>query len=100
MTDCIVTRNSKQIKKIPISHEQYLRDQLTLHTGYPVDRILKQYETLSTDQVQNNTSNKRREEIYTNKHSDIQTSDTQGHTINIVPNNTEVTENSEQTGGD
>ena len=32
-----------------------------------------------------------------NKHGDIQSSDTQGHTINIVPNNRKLTENSEQT---
>ena len=39
------------------------------------------------DKVQSNTNNKRREETYTNKHGDIQISDTQGHFINIVPNN-------------
>ena len=35
-----------------------------------------------------------------NKHSDIQISDTQGHTINIVPNNRELTMNIEQTVSD
>ena len=60
-----------------------------------MDRILKQYETLSMDK-----NKKRREETYMNKHSDIQISDTQGHTINIVPNNRELTENSEQTVSD
>ena len=48
---------------------------------------------------------KRREETYrnrkhTNKHSNIQISDTQGHTVNIVPNNRELTENSEKTVSD
>ena len=62
-----------------------------------MDNILKQYEKLYMDKVQSNTKHKRREETYINKHSDIQISDTQGHTINIVPNNRELTENSEQT---
>ena len=34
-----------------------------------------------------------REETHMNKHSDIQNSDTQGHTINIVPSNREITVN-------
>ena len=51
----------------PITAEQYLRNQLTLHTDDLVDRILKQYVTLSIDKVQNNTSNKRTEETYTKK---------------------------------
>ena len=83
-TGCIVTRNSQHIKTTPITAEQYLRDQLTQDMDDPVDRILKQYETLSTDKVQSNTNNKRRGN--THKHSDIEISDIQGHTINIVPN--------------
>ena len=39
------------------------------------------------DKVQSNASNKKREETYMNKHREIQISDTQGHTINIDPNN-------------
>ena len=44
------------------------------------------------DEMQSNNSNKRREETDTNrthmvKHSEIQISDTQGHTINIVSYN-------------
>ena len=62
-----------------------------------MDRILKQYETLLIDKVHNNTNNKSRKETYVNKHSDMQSSHTQGHTINIVPNNRELTENIEQT---
>ena len=42
-TGYIVTRNSKHIKTMPITTEQYLRDQITQHTDDPVDRILKQY---------------------------------------------------------
>ena len=97
MTGCIVARNSKQIKTTLITAEQYLRDQLAQHTDDSVDR---QFETLSMDKVQSNNSNKRREETHTNKKSDIQISDTQGHTINIVPNSRELTENSEQTVSD
>ena len=37
---------------------------------------------------------------HTIKHSVIQIRDTQGHTINIVPNYRELTENSEQTVSD
>ena len=39
MTSCIVTRNAKHIKTALIMAEQYIRDQLTQHTGDPVDRI-------------------------------------------------------------
>ena len=102
MAGCIVTRNIKHIKTIPFTAKQYLRDQLTQHTDHPVDRILKQYETPSMDKVQSNNSNKWREETHTNrthmnKHSDIQICDTQGHTVNTVSNNRELTENSDQT---
>ena len=56
--------NNKHIKTKPIITEQYLRDVLAWHTDDLVDRILKHYETLSTDKVQSNTSNKRRKETY------------------------------------
>ena len=45
-TGHIVTRNSKLSKTTPITAEQYLRDQCTWHRADPVDRILKQNETL------------------------------------------------------
>ena len=82
MTCHIVTKNSKHIKTSTITAEQYLRNQLTQHTDDPVDRILRQYETFSTDKVHSNNSNKRREETHVNrthrnKYSDIQISDTQ-----------------------
>ena len=93
-----LTRNSKDIKTTPITAEQYLRDQLTQHTDDPVNRILKMYETLFTDKVQSNITMKTGGKIH--KHSDIQISNTQGHTINIVPSNIELTENSEQTVSD
>ena len=70
-TGHIVTRNSKPIKIIPIIAEQYLSNQLIQHTDDPLDKIFKQYETLSPDKVQSSTSNNRREEAYMNKHSDI-----------------------------
>ena len=40
-TGCIITRNSKHFKTTPIATEQYLRDQLTLQTEDPLDKILK-----------------------------------------------------------
>ena len=97
MIGCKVTRNSKQIKTTLITAEQYFRDQPVQHTDDSVDR---QYETLSMDKVQSNNCNKRREETHTNKNSDIQIGDTQGHTINIVPNSRKLTEDSEQTVSD
>ena len=53
----------------------------------------------SMDKVQGNSNNKRREETDKNKHINIQISYTQEQTINIVPNNRELTESSEQTIG-
>ena len=50
--------------------------------------------------MQSSTNNKTREETYMRKHSDIQISDTQGHTIYIVPNDRGLTENRKQTGSD
>ena len=76
-TGHIVTRNRKHIKITPIKAEPYLRDQLTWHTDVDMDRILKQYETLSMDRVQSSTSNKRREKTCMNKLIDIHISNTQ-----------------------
>ena len=92
VTGYIVTRNSKHIKTTPITAEQYLKDHLTQHTNDLVERMLKQYETLSMDKVQSNNKSKRRGETHMKrthivKHSDIQIRDTQGHAMNIVPNN-------------
>ena len=39
--------------------------------------------------MQNNDKNRRREETDMNNHSHMQTSSTQGHTINNIPNNQE-----------
>ena len=50
--------------------------------------------------MQGNSSNKKREEIDIKKHNFIQISDTQEHTINVVPSNRELTESSGQTGSD
>ena len=61
-TGCIINRNSKHIKAKPITAEQYLRDQLTQHTEDPLDKILKQYEKLSIENVPHNPNNRRREE--------------------------------------
>ena len=83
-TGCIITRNSKHIKTTPITAEQYLRDQHTHHAEDPLDKILKQYESLSQYNVPKNAKNRRREETYMNNHSDTQTSNTQGHTISNI----------------
>ena len=46
-TGCIITRNSKYIKTAPITPEQYLRDQLAWQIEDHLNKILKQYESLS-----------------------------------------------------
>ena len=69
-TGCIITRNSKHIKTTLITAEQYLRDQLTQHTEDPLDKILKQYESLSLHNVQNDDKDRRREEADVNNHND------------------------------
>ena len=95
-TDHMITGKSKHIKTTPISAEHYLRDQLTWHTEDPVDKIFKQYETLAPYTVPNYAKN-RREETYMNNHSDMQTSNTQGHNISNVQNNWDHTGIIEQT---
>ena len=90
-TGCIITRNSKHIKTTPITTEQYLRDKLTWHKEDPLDKILKQYKTLSPYNVPNNAKNRRKEETYMNNHSDTQTCNTQGCNISNVPFNWEHT---------
>ena len=85
-TGCIITGISKHIKKTPNTAEKFLRDQLTQHTEYPLDKILKKYETLCPYNVPNNAKNRRRMETYINNHSDMQTRKTQGHTMINVPN--------------
>ena len=72
----IIPRNSKHIITIPITVEQHFRDQLTQHTEDPLDKILKQYETISPYNVPNNAKNRKREATYMNNYSDMQTSST------------------------
>ena len=82
---------------MPILSEQYLRDQLIQHTEHPLDKIFKQCETHSKYNVPNNAKNRRREVPYMNNYNDMQTSNTQGHTISNVSNNQEHTRIVEQT---
>ena len=96
----IVTRNSKHVKMTSITAEQYLRDQLAQHIDDLIDKVLEHHEKLSTDKVQGNSSNKSKEETEMNKHNNIQVSDTEEHTINIVSNKRELTESSKQTVSD
>ena len=84
---CIITRTSKHIKSTPITAEQYLRDQLTQHTEDPLDKILKQYESLSPHNMPKNYKDRRREETDINNHNDTQIRIAQGHTKNKTPNN-------------
>ena len=100
-TGCIITRNKKHIKTTPITSEQFLRDQLTQHAEDPLDKILKQYESLSPHNVQNNDKDTRREETGVNNHNDTWISIAQGHTINNTPNNhehTSITEKAPRNG--
>ena len=82
-----IPRNSKHIKTTPITAEQYLRDQLNWHAGDPLDKILKQTESLFPHNVQNNDEERRREETDMNNNSDTRTSSAQGHTLNNTQNN-------------
>ena len=50
--------------------------------------------------MQGNSNNKRREETDANKHDNIQVSDRQEHTINVLPNKEELTKRSEHTVSD
>ena len=96
-TGCIINRNSKCIKATPIKDKQYPRDQLNQHAEDPPDKILKQYEKLSLENVPYNPSSRRKEEICMNNKSDTQNSNTQEHMINNVLNNQEQTGNIKQT---
>ena len=58
----------------------YIRDQCPQHMEDPLDKILKQYESLSPHNVQNNDKDRRREETNINNYNDTQTSIAQGHT--------------------
>ena len=70
-TGCFITRNSKHFKTTPITVEQYLRDESTQHTGHPLDKILKQYESPFPHNMQNNDKNWGREETDMSNHSDM-----------------------------
>ena len=101
-TGHIITRNSKHIKTTSITGEQYLRDQLTWHMEDHLDKILKQYESLCTNNVQNiDKDRRRREETDVKNHNDTLTSIVQRHTINntpIIVNIQESSRNHQQIG--
>ena len=98
-TGHIVTRNTKHIKITPITAEEYFR-KIALDI-----QIIWWMEYLNSMKHTSWIKCKavlaiKGEETYMNKFSDSQSNNTQGCTINIVPNNSELTENSEQTVSD
>ena len=69
------------------NNNHHCRDQLTWHMEDPLDKILKQYESLPHIMWKNKYKNSSREERDMYNHNDTWNSSEQGHTLNNTPNN-------------